>query len=114
MMICYFVSLVLLSASDMPEYKVAFVEHPRLLFTKAELPDIRQRIERQSWAKQAYAGIARNAESWLDRKVVLPDRGGQWWHWYSCKKDGAALRTKSDTEHVCPVCGTKIFRIGKS
>ncbi|MCC6862676.1 MAG: heparinase II/III family protein, partial [Bryobacterales bacterium] len=32
-------------------------------------------------------------------------RVGQWPHWYSCKKDGAQLRTDSPTEHRCPVCG---------
>ncbi len=108
-MISYVVSLMFFGISNLPpdqEYTVSFADHPRLLFTRQDLPEIRERIENVEWARKVYAGIRRNADAWLDREVVLPDRGSQWWHWYSCKKDGARLQTKSDTEHVCSVCGT--------
>ncbi len=41
----------------------------------------------------------------LKRAVTLPPRGGQWPHWYSCKKDGNRLTTDSPTSHRCRVCG---------
>ena len=104
-MISCFLTLMLVGAISTPEYAVIFAEHPRLLFTKADLVDIRQRIEQQEGARRVYNSIKGNADAWLTREAQLPDRGGQWWHWYSCKEDGATLRTKSDTEHECPVCG---------
>ena len=47
-----------------------------------------------------------NARQALDAKVDLPDRGGQWPHWYSCKRDGQ-LETVSPTLHRCPKCGAE-------
>lgn len=79
--------------------------HPRLLLRREDLSAIRRRIETQPWARARFEALKREADAWLQRKVALPDRGSQWWHWYACKKDGARLRTKSPTEHVCPVCG---------
>lgn len=71
-------------------------EHPRLLFRAEALPEIR---------KREFGHIKRNADGWLAKDIVLPDRGGQWYHWYACQKDGANLKTESPTRHVCPVCG---------
>src|SRR5437868_1502392 len=34
--------------------------------------------------------------------VELPDRGGQWPHWHSCRRDGVRLTTVSPTAHRCP------------
>lgn len=80
--------------------------HPRLLVTDAELPGLREKIETVAWAKAIWEGQLKTANDWLEREVVLPDRGSQWWHYYACKQDGARLQTVSPTEHKCPVCGT--------
>ncbi len=79
--------------------------HPRLLFTREKLPEIRERIARQAWARELFADRRKEADAWLDRQVVLPPRGSQWYHYYSCPKHGARLRTESPTRHVCPVDG---------
>ncbi len=79
--------------------------HPRLLFTAKDLPAIQERIAAQPWAKARFASLKAKADGWRKREVTLPDRGGQWYHYYSCPKHGARLRTESPTRHVCPVDG---------
>lgn len=79
--------------------------HPRLLFTAQDRPAIQKRLATQPWAKRRFASLKAQADEWLDRNVTLPDRGGQWYHYYSCPKHGARLRNEGPTRHVCPVDG---------
>ena len=76
-----------------------------LLVDKAEIEAARAKAEKAPWARGALAGLMRDAEAALKAPLEIPDRGGQWPHWYSCKKDGVRLRTVSPTEHRCPRCG---------
>ena len=76
-----------------------------LLVDKAEIEAARAKAEKAPWARGALAGLMRDAEPALKAPLEIPDRGGQWPHWYSCKKDGVRLRTVSPTEHRCPRCG---------
>ena len=75
--------------------------HPRLLFSQADLPDIKTRAA--GTCRGYFDSLKSRADEWLTREVKLPDRGGQWFHWYSCPKHGARLRTEGPTRHVCPV-----------
>ena len=81
------------------------IEHPCLLITRAQVPEVLAKAKRSDAAGAVYASLKRRADAWLDRTPDFPDRGGQWWHWYTCKECGARLQTKSATEHVCPDCG---------
>ncbi|HEY5909772.1 MAG TPA: heparinase II/III family protein [Verrucomicrobiae bacterium] len=85
-------------AADLPK---ALPPHPRLLFSQQDLPAIKQRAAGQF--KTYFASVKSQAGDWLEREVKLPDRGGQWYHWYSCPMHGARLRTEGPTRHVCPV-----------
>lgn len=78
---------------------------PSLLFTPEQLPEIRRRIREDEHAQQWWAGFKASAERMLTQDFAYPPRGGQWWHWYSCKKCGTRLRTDTPTRHVCPSCG---------
>ena len=80
--------------------------HPRLLVSGAEIARLKEKVGRLDWAGAIYAGQLKAADGWLEKAVILPDRGSQWWHWYACKKDGGRLKTVSPTEHECPVCKT--------
>ncbi|MGQ9729848.1 MAG: heparinase II/III domain-containing protein [Candidatus Zipacnadales bacterium] len=82
------------------------VEHPCLLLTRADVPTVLARVEADEDCKAVYESLKKSADGWLTRIPEYPDRGSQWWHWYTCKACGARLTTKSDTEHVCPDCGT--------
>jgi len=77
-----------------------------LLIDQAGIDAARARAARHPWAKAALDAVLDNANHGLKGDLQLPDRGGQWPHWYSCSKDGVKLRTVSPTEHRCPKCGT--------
>ncbi len=76
-----------------------------LLISQAELNAASRKAENEPWAAEVLQDILARARLELKRPLRLPDRGGQWPHWYSCKRDGARLVTVSPTEHRCPVCG---------
>ena len=77
-----------------------------LLISESELAEARRKADEHPRARQVLDDLLERAEEALGRPVELPARGGQWPHWYSCKRDGARLKTISPTEHRCPVCGT--------
>ncbi|MBB6048259.1 heparinase II/III domain-containing protein [Armatimonas rosea] len=79
----------------------ALPAHPRLLATKAELEAAKRKPENKAFLD----GLLARAETLSKKPVVLPERGGQWPHWYACKTHGARLKTESPTRHVCPVDG---------
>lgn len=76
-----------------------------LLITEHEIASARAKAEKFPWAKRALDRLIASADQALKDRTEVPDRGGQWPHWYSCKRDGARLRTESPTRHRCPVCG---------
>jgi hypothetical protein len=77
-----------------------------LLIDQAGIDAAKQKAAKYPWARAALDRILKDAQNALKKPIDLPDRGGQWYHWYSCKRDGAALKTISPTQHRCPVCGT--------
>ena len=79
--------------------------HPVLLVTREEVAALKKKIAAKAWARRAFENLLAQAKSWLGRKITLPDRGGQWWHWYSCPTCGSRLKTLSPTRHKCPTCG---------
>ncbi len=83
------------------------IEHPVLMVRRDDLPRIRERIERFDWARETWQRLQRNAEAWVDREIEIPDRGGQWYHWYSCDDCGSRLTTVSPTEHLCETCDAR-------
>lgn len=80
---------------------------PCLLFHASGLEASRRALRTEEGARW-WASFVKKADWSLAQPVDLPPRGGQWWHYYSCASCGAALTTKSRTEHVCKACG-KVF-----
>jgi hypothetical protein len=66
----------------------------------------REKAGRHPWADAILRALLARAEAHLAEPIQVPDRGGQWGHWYSGPKDGVALVTDSPTRHRCPLCGT--------
>lgn len=77
-----------------------------LLTGPAQVEAAKNKAATQPWAKSALDQVLASARTALKLPAEIPARGGQWPHWYSCKKDGARLQTISATEHRCPRCGT--------
>jgi hypothetical protein len=101
-----FVLFTLLLAAPTCSIAADLPAHPRLLLSDAEVPGIKARIQQLPGAAARYRTLLRSADAWIGRPVALPPRGGQWFHWYACKKDGGNLTTVSPTEHRCTICGT--------
>ncbi|MCS3920804.1 alginate lyase family protein [Fervidibacter sacchari] len=83
-------------------------EHPRLLFSRKGIDELKERINRYDWAKTQWEALKRRADAALSEPINLPPRGGNWWHYYACPKHGASLRTGKQIgewqwEHICPV-----------
>ncbi len=83
-------------------------EHPRLLFSRKGIDELKERINRYDWAKAQWEALKHRADAALNEPVNLPPRGGNWWHYYACPKHGASLRTGKQIgewqwEHICPV-----------
>ena len=78
-----------------------------LLTDRQEIDAAKLKAGKNAWAKGALDDVLRSARQALAAKVDLPDRGGQWPHWYSCKRDGVKLETVSPTLHRCPKCSAE-------
>ncbi|MDO5319788.1 MAG: heparinase II/III family protein [bacterium] len=105
--------LVALSAMGMglfaevsPEDLVARARQaPALLFTREQLPAIKDRITADGDAQAWWEGFRKEVDHSLAKNLMVPEDVAQWYHWYSCRKCGAHLKGKSPKEHVCPKCG---------
>lgn len=78
---------------------------PLVFVTDDELAAARARVEDSAWARAVRDGLAAQADALAAAPLEIPRKGGQWTHWYSCSDDGARLKAKSPTEHVCTLCG---------
>lgn len=76
-----------------------------LLVSHSEIEAAKRTAGSSPWAREALRALVQEAEKAASGPLEIPDRGGQWPHWYSCKRDGSRLRTLSRTEHRCPACG---------
>jgi oligo-alginate lyase len=76
-----------------------------LLLSQAQLAEARRKADNYEWAAKLSDELLARAKHALSTPIALPDRGGQWPHWYSCPRDGVKLETASPTEHRCPRCG---------
>jgi hypothetical protein len=47
-------------------------DHPRMYVSDADLPEIRQKIETQAWAKESFSQIRSQVESYVDRHAADP------------------------------------------
>jgi len=85
------------------ETPLALPPHPRLLFAKDDIPAIKERAAKMPGAKARFEALKTQADGWLKKEYKLPEKGGQWYHYYSCPKHGARLKTEGPTKHVCPI-----------
>jgi hypothetical protein len=77
---------------------------PCLVIREDDVVSIQKKINEYDWAAQAFASLETKAKAWIAQAIDIPERGGQWPHWYACEDCGAKLATVSPTEHRCPSC----------
>ena len=77
-----------------------------LLLDQAEIDGVLAKAKRCPWAAEALQQLLARAEAVIAKPMEIPDRGGQWGHWYTCGKDGSPLVMDSPTRHRCPKCNT--------
>ncbi|HZZ41689.1 MAG TPA: heparinase II/III family protein [Tepidisphaeraceae bacterium] len=83
----------------------ALPKHPRLSLPDSDMPAVKDRLAKEDWAKAYLKELQTKYDPTLDQPIHLPDRGGQWFHYYACPIHGVRLRTESPTRHVCPIDG---------
>ena len=88
--------------------------HPRLLFNGEGIDALKERVARHAWARARWERIVRKADDLLPTAVLLPPRGGNWWHWYASPTTGASLKTEKQIgdwqwTHIDPVSGEVFY-----
>ncbi|MBM4044389.1 MAG: hypothetical protein FJ279_04685, partial [Planctomycetes bacterium] len=81
---------------------------PRVMATREQIAAAKRKAETCDWARNVFGSLKKRADQLLQQPVEMPDRGGQWAHWYGCKDCSTGLKTISPTEHRCPVC-SKVY-----
>ena len=71
---------------------------PCLVLREEDIPQVKKKRDGKAWASEAFARLLRESDAWVDRRIEIPDRGGQWPHWYACESDGAALQAAGPGE----------------
>ncbi|HVK02704.1 MAG TPA: heparinase II/III family protein [Armatimonadaceae bacterium] len=85
--------------------RMAAAAHPRLLLTPGEAAAARRRATQTPWGRAYLEGLRKRGDEAVATPIALPERGGQWYHWYACPKHGTRLQTEGPTRHVCPTDG---------
>ena len=81
--------------------------HPRLLLNAEGIAALKSRIASAPFARQYWNALKTRVDASLDKKINLPERGGNWTHWYICPKHAVRLRKGKQTgpwqwTHICP------------
>ncbi|MDP6037225.1 MAG: heparinase II/III family protein [Candidatus Latescibacteria bacterium] len=71
----------------MPELKFEPIQHPGLIVNREDLDAAREKTRSVAWAKNALDALCKKADGFVEEDLTVPDRKGQWWHYYSCEKD---------------------------
>ena len=98
-----------MATTQATEIRLVAPKRPCLFLNEEERDRIRELAKDQTTYQHGrVAEIRRNAESWLEKPMPIPDRGGDGSLTYVCFDDGN-LVTYDPTkphEHVCPKCGS--------
>ena len=93
------------AAPEQVDITLSAEPHSGIYLSEDEQSAARARMEAEPWATDIGNGLLRTADQVVNANLVIPKTGGQWSHWYTCKKDGGRLKAESPTRHVCKSCG---------
>jgi hypothetical protein len=88
-----------------PNDLVRAASAPCLILKEDDISVVQEKIRSHAWAQKAYQKLLDGARTRVASRITIPERGGQWGHWYACQSCGTRLTTESPTVHRCPSCG---------
>ena len=50
---------------------------PCLVLREEDIPQVKKKRDGKAWASEAFARLLRESDAWVDRRIEIPDRGGQ-------------------------------------
>ena len=80
-------------------------DHHGIYLTEAEHQAAKKRYGDSPWATTIGDSLKKTADQYVRAELDIPRAGGQWSHWYTCKKEGGRLNAETPTRHVCQSCG---------
>ncbi|HEX6426930.1 MAG TPA: alginate lyase family protein [Niastella sp.] len=88
-------------------------KHPFLLVTQNDLQFIKLNIQKTPWKKASWQLLEANAKKYLEQKIEIPTRAGNWNHYYVSPVSGYELMRGKQTgdwqwEHFDQVTGQKV------
>jgi len=107
------IALLLNAGTAAPKTVTASSLDPHLLLTLQDFEVRKAIVQREQWATDALAALIREADeypqSYLTKfglqKVVAPEKGAQWLHWYVCPETGTELQFRPPNHNICPDTG---------
>jgi hypothetical protein len=86
---------------------------PHLLLSLQDFEARKAIVQREPWAKAALDVILKEADGYPQdylskfglTKVVAPEKGAQWAHWYVCPETGTHLEFHPPNHNICPDTG---------
>lgn len=89
-----------------PQSQTAHREHPLLFADATVFAKAKARTQTHPWAAAEMQKLIAAGDQALSTPLNIPKEGGQWNHYYSCKKCGTELQFK-DGKHICKGCGAE-------
>lgn len=81
------------------------LSRPFVFTTKEQIANAKENIKKFPWAKKIYDDMMKRSDQLLALPNEIPDRAGNWAHYYACKDCGCRLKTITPTQHQCTNCG---------
>ena len=86
---------------------------PHLLLSLQDFEARKAIAQHEPWAKAALDAVLKEADGYpqdyLNKfgltKVIAPEKGAQWAHWYVCPETGTHLEFHPPNHNICPDTG---------
>ena len=91
-----------------------FIKHPFLLVTQNDVKEIKSGIHKIQWKQQSWLELEASAKKYIEQKIEIPARAGNWNHYYVSPVTGYELMRGKQTgdwqwEHFDQVTGQKVI-----
>ncbi|WP_165759044.1 alginate lyase family protein [Niastella yeongjuensis] len=81
-LLCCLLMLLHTAAKALTDTTQLPVTHPSLLLTNAQVNAIKNDIQQGTWKQKAFQSLKKSADKFLEEKLEVPSRGGNWNDYY--------------------------------